>query len=311
MSKIEDAQDILKAFGLPLSQQNDISALTLLALCGIGEEDSWHSSYKHSVTITKGIMEFIARKYNKKYAPNTRETFRRQVLHQFVQAGIVDYNPDNLNLPTNSPNAHYSLTEEVLIAIKAFNTKAWKSTVNAFKKKQKTLSEIYQKKRNTKKIPVRLPNGLTFELSPGKHNEVQSAIIKEFAPRFAPGALVLYLGDTASKILFIDETELSNIDISITNHDKLPDVILLDKNRNWLYLIEAVTSHGPMNPKRIVELETMMRNCKCGKVYVSAFPDFKEFKRHINQIAWETEVWICEFPEHMIHYNGEHFFGPR
>ncbi|KJU82488.1 type II restriction endonuclease BsuBI, partial [Candidatus Magnetobacterium bavaricum] len=202
MSKIEDAQNILKAFELPLPQQNEISALTLLALCDIGEDDSWHNSYRHSVTITKGIMEFIARKYDKKYAPNTREIFRRQVLHQFIQASIADYNPDNLNLPTNSPNAHYSITKEALSVVKTFNTKVWKKTLNGFKKKQRTLSEIYQKSRHIKMIPVKLPNGLTFVLSPGRHNEMQSAIIREFAPRFAPGALVLYLGDTTAKNLF-------------------------------------------------------------------------------------------------------------
>ncbi|MBF0344814.1 MAG: restriction endonuclease [Nitrospirae bacterium] len=311
MGKIEDAQNILQDFGLPPQQQNEISALTLLALCGIEENEFWYDSYRHSVTITKGIMEFIANRYNRKYAPNTRETFRRQVLHQFVQASIADYNPDNLNLPTNSPNAHYAITEEALVVVKTFGTKRWKKTLDGFVKKQRSLSEIYRKKRNAQMIPVILSNGLRFELSPGRHNEVQSAIIMEFAPRFVPGAVVLYLGDTSAKSLFTDKVELANVGIDITEHDKLPDVLLIDKTRNWLYLLEAVTSHGPMTPKRIVELEAMMHNCKCGKVYVSAFPDFKEFKKHLTQIAWDTEVWICEFPEHLIHYNGDRFLGPR
>jgi hypothetical protein len=65
-----------------------------------------------------------------------------------------------------------------------------------------------------------------------------------------------------------------------------------------------------MTPKRIVELEHMLKDCKLGKVYVTAFPDFTEFRRHLNTIAWETEVWIMIHPEHMIHYNGDKFMGP-
>ena len=73
--------------------------------------------------------------------------------------------------------------------------------------------------------------------------------------------------------------------IPINEHSKLPDVVLYDKKRKWLFLIEAVTSHGPVSPKRIVELEKMLKDCKVGKVYVSAFPDFKEFKKHTANIA--------------------------
>ena len=104
---------------------------------------------------------------------------------------------------------------------------------------------------------------------------------------------------------------MTEVGIPITEHTKLQDVVLLDTARDWLFLVEAVTSHGPMSPKRIHELEEMLINCKLGKVYVTAFPDFTEFRKHLNQIAWETEVWIVENPDHMIHYNGDKFLGPH
>ena len=40
MSKIDDAQKILKELGLPTAQQNEISAYTLLALCGIKNHET-------------------------------------------------------------------------------------------------------------------------------------------------------------------------------------------------------------------------------------------------------------------------------
>lgn len=311
MSKLTEAQEILLTLGLPPAQYNEMAALTFLALCNIKENDNWANATRHSLGVTKGIMIFVNDNYNKTYAPNTRETFRRQVLHQFVQARVADYNPDEPNLPVNSPKAHYALTKEVLEVVKAYGTKKWKKEVDYFIATVGKLSEVYLKERDLIQIPVQLANGDEIKLSAGKHNEVQAAIVEKFAPRFANGGTLLYLGDTAKKDLFVDEKTLKELGIPIDQHSKLPDVVIYDTTRNWLFLIEAVTSHGPVSPKRIVELEEFLKNCKVGKVYVTAFPDMTEFKKHSNNIAWETEVWLMEVPDHMIHFNGDRFMGPR
>lgn len=311
MSKLEEAQEILKALGLPPAQYNEMAALTFLAICNIKENDSWSNATRQSLGVTKGIMSFVNEHYGKFYAPNTRETFRRQVLHQFVQARVVDYNPDKPDLPVNSPNAHYALTNEVLEVVKSYKTKNWGKTLENFVATIGKLSEVYLKGRELNQIPVTLQSGETIKLSAGKHNEVQAAIIEQFAPRFANGGMLLYLGDTAKKDLFVDEKSLKDLGIPIDQHSKLPDVVVYDTKRNWLFLIEAVTSHGPVSPKRLLELEEFLKNCKAGKVYVTAFPDMTEFKKHSNNIAWETEVWLMEVPDHMIHFNGDRFIGPR
>ena len=176
---------------------------------------------------------------------------------------------------------------------------------------QGALVERYARGRNRRLIPVKLPDGRERRLSPGRHNEVQRAIVEEFVPRFAPGSHLLYLGDTARKDLFMDRVRLIDLGISITDHDKLPHVVLYDAGREWLFLVEAVTSHGPVSPTRIVDLEVMLPACPAGAVYVSALPDFGDFRKHMRSIAWETEVWLCDTPDHMIHYDGERFLGPR
>jgi len=310
MSKIEEAQEILKALGLPTAQQNEMSALTLLALCNTKEVDSWTKASRQSLGVTKGIMSFVTDNYGKPYAPNTRETFRRQVLHQFVQGRIADYNPDEPDLPVNSPKAHYAISNEALFVIKTYNTRKWKSAVKTFISKIGTLTQAYEKERSMGLIPVTL-EGKEIKLSAGKHNEVQAAVIEQFAPRFAGGAKVLYLGDTANKDLHIDKKGLESVGILITEHSKLPDVVIYDEEREWLFLIEVVTSHGPVSPKRMLELEDFFKESKVGKIYVTAFPDKAEFKKHITDIAWETEVWIADNPDHMIHFNGDRFIGPR
>ena len=311
MADVEEAQEILEALGMPPAQRNQMAGMTLIALCGMKPDAAWSTAERRRCTVTKGIMDHLKEHYGTEYAPNTRETFRRQVLHQFVQGGIVEYNPFEPNLPTNSPKAHYAVTEAVLDAVRRYGTEDWDSAADRFLHEHGALVERYAGDRDLAMIPVRVADGRAFRLSPGKHNEVQRAIVEQFAPRFAPGARLLYLGDTAKKDLFVDKAGLAELGIPITDHDKLPDVVLYDAQRNWLFLVEAVTSHGPVSPTRMFDLETMLTACPAGAVYVSAFPDFVEFRKHMRNIAWETEVWLCDTPDHMIHYDGERFLGPR
>lgn len=311
MATVDDAQTILRALGLPPAQSNEMAALTLLALCGLTPNSPWSEATRTRRSVTKGIMDYVRETYGKDYAPNTRETFRRQVLHQFDQARIVDYNAFEPDLPTNSPRAHYAITETALAAVKTYGTKKWEAAAKAYVDEHGALLARYSSPREHNKVPVTLPDGQTLALSPGKHNEVQKAIIEEFAPRFAPGSEVLYLGDTAKKALIVDAKAFAELGIPITEHDKLPDVVLFERKKRWLYLIEAVTSHGPVSPKRIIEIEALMKKCTAGPVYVSAFPDMAEFKKHAKDIAWETEVWLADVPDHLIHFNGDRFFGPR
>lgn len=312
MSKIAEAQEILKALGLPSAQQNDMSALTLLALCSIKEDTPWADATRTSQHITKEIMAFVNENYkaDAPYAPNTRETFRRQVLHQFIQAGVANYNPDDPSLPVNSPKAHYAITEEALEVAKSYGTKNWDSRTQQFAVEYEILRDRYAAERDMHRIPLVI-DGNEYYLSPGAHNEVQAAVVEEFAPRFAPGGKLLYIGDTEDKDLYVNAAGLEVLNLPITEHSKLPDIVISDDKRGWLFLIEVVTSHGPVSAKRVVELEEFTKNCPFGIVYVTAFPNAREFKKHVDEIAWETEVWLSDTPDHMIHFNGDRFIGPR
>ena len=310
MSKIEEARDILEQLGLPPAQRNDISCLTLLALTGLSEDDAWSQAAKPSRTIHE-MLVFMRDTYDRDYAENTREVVRRQVIHQLEQARVVDRNPDEPGLPTNSPRTHYGLTDEALNVLQLYGTSGWDSELSEFRASHGVLLEIYQRRRRMREIPIRTSTGEEIRLSPGRHNRLQAQVVMEFGPRFAPGATLLYLGDAADKLLHLEREKLEELGVPITEHDKLPDVVLYDEDRTWLFLVEAVTSHGPVNPKRVEELEVMLKDCAATRVYVSAFPDFRQFKQHVDKIAWETEVWLAEIPDHLIHFNGDKFLGPR
>jgi len=305
MSKISEAIDILKQVNVPKKQQNERSALTLLALISLKENDPWKKAKKTLIRI-HDIMIFIKKQYNKKYAENSRETFRRQTLHQFEkEVGIVDRNIDDPTRPTNSPNTVWSVTDDTITVLKTYGTPEWKKTLPVFLNKIGRAAG--NKVNNSKNKLVINLDGKNITFSPGKHNELQIRIINEFRNNFCKDSKVVYVGDTAHKMLHLNKKLLKKLGLQIKKHDILPDVVLIDEKKKRLYLIEAVTSHGPVSNKRLIELTKYFAPLKLKLIFVSAFPDFREFKRHVDDIAWETEVWLSEIPNHMIHFNGDKF----
>lgn len=310
MSRPKDAAAILASLGLPRRQQNERSALTLLALADIRPRTPWKKSARPMLRVWD-IMAFLRERYGKDYAANSRETIRRQTIHQFEQARIVNRNPDDPTRPTNSGKTVYQLTSEVLPLLQAYGKPSFESELKAFIGRFGSLQEAYRRSRQGLRVPLILPTGVVAYLSPGEHNVLQAAVVEEFGPRFAPGARVLYVGDTALKRAVYEATELNRVGVPMKEPDKLPDVVLYWAKKGWLFLVEAVTSHGPVSPKRHREIEEMLRACTADRVYVTAFKSMRDFRKYAADIAWETEVWIAEEPDHMIHFNGPNFLGPH
>ncbi|MGE4489036.1 MAG: BsuBI/PstI family type II restriction endonuclease [Kiritimatiellales bacterium] len=307
--KIKEALDILCQLGLPKEQQNDRSALTLLALAELAPEDEWAMLKTPQMGITP-IMDFCKEYYGVNYAPNTRETFRRQTMHQFVQAGFVQENPDDPTRPTNSPKWCYQLEETAADLLRQYISATWDAELDEYLKKVPALKERYASRRDMELIPAQFSDGREIQLSSGKHNKLVKSIIEQFCPRFTPGAEVLYVGDTKEKFAFCDEKRMEAIGCKVDEHGKMPDVIVFYPEKKWLILIESVTSHGPVDAKRHTELAELFASAKPGLVYVTAFPDRSLMARYVASISWETEVWVADAPDHLIHFNGERFLGP-
>ena len=308
-SKVREAIDVLAQFGLPRAQLNERTAYCLLALLNLTEEKQWTKATDPLVGITP-MMDFARNNYGADYAPNTRETFRRFSMHQMVQAGIALYNPDKPDRPTNSPKAVYQISLAALQVVKAYKTRAWGRKLAAFKKSVSTLVEQYAQERQMDMVQVRVRDGQAVSLSPGKHNDLIRLIIEDMAPRFLPGATLVYIGDTGDKWGFFDKELAAQLGLNVEEHGKMPDVVLWYGAKNWLVLVESVTSHGPVDSKRHIELKTLFASASADTVYISAFPDKRTFAHFASDVAWETEVWVADNPTHMVHFNGSHFLGP-
>ncbi len=307
-SNQRDALRILEIVGLPPAQINERSALTLLALINLRPKRSWVEAETPLMGITP-MMDWMRANYGKEYAPNTRETIRRQTMHQFVEAGIAVYNPDDPKRAVNSPKAVYQIEPHFVAVLRTYGTKAWDGEISEFLKRQQSLIERYAKEREQNRIPVTLSEGKTLTLSSGDHSELIRDIIEDFGARFVPGGKLVYAGDTGEKWGYFDSELLARL--KVDSHGKMPDVVIFDEKRNWLLLIESVTSHGPVDGKRHDELTRLFSSSSAGLVYVTAFPTRSIMARYLPEIAWETEVWVADAPSHLIHFNGDRYLGPH
>jgi hypothetical protein len=309
VATVDEAIDALTQLGFPRQQLNERSGLVLLALLDLTPDKTWSDAAAPLRGITP-MMEHMAEHYGKKYAPNTRETVRRQTVHQFLQGGLILHNPDQPDRPVNSGKTTYQVNSFALDVLRAYGQRHWALALRRYQLRVDALKERWEKERKLQRLPVVLPDGADLTLSPGGQNVLIAALVKDFCPMFTPGGRVLYVGDAEEKFAVFDRDRLEALGVVIEEHGKMPDLVVHYADRDWLVLIEAVTSHGPVDAKRHEELQSLFGGSTAGLVFVTSFLDRRTLARYVGDISWETEVWVAESPTHLIHFNGDRFLGP-
>lgn len=315
MSIHEEAKRLLKLFEFDEKRTNDMAARTLLSLLNLREGDTWDQATNNRIGV-RGLMDWMRNNLDFPIAENSRETIRREVLHQFVAAAFCEHNDDDPNRATNSSKNVYRVSPNALSVIRMYSgsnddtSSEFRIALEEYLAYAPSLVELQREERKIHKIPVRMPSNEIAYINPGGQNKLIKSMVEEFCPRFAPGSQVLYIGDADSKTSNYNEELLSSLGINLDMHGKMPDLVVYQKDKNWLFLMEAVTTHGPVNPLRKKDLESLFGGSKAGIVYVSCFPNRQVLRSHLMDIAWETEVWLESDPTHMIHFNGSRFMGP-
>ena len=307
--KILEAIELLEFLEFPRAQLNTRSALVLLALLDLKPNTPWAKAQNPLIGITP-IMDWCKQHYRRSYAPNTRETFRRQTMHQFLEATLAVPNPDQPDRPVNSPKSCYQVEPKALDLIRTFGATQWHIKLAEYKRTGPGLRLRYARQREMRLIPISIAEGIDITITPGKHSELIRAILDDFAPRFVSGGTVIYVGDTGKKWAHFDREALKSLGVEVDSHGKMPDVVLYLPSQQWLLLIEAVTSHGPVDGKRHDELAQLFGSATASLIYVSAFPSRSEMVGYLTHISWETEVWIADSPDHLIHFDGVHYLIP-
>lgn len=303
--------DILGEVGIPLDGTHRRLEKMAMACMAVGHIKSNFQEAKSAdddcFLKTRDIITFENKNYGEKRSSGSYDDVRREDLLYPVQAGIVLNSSAFDAQATNNPTRGYALNPLFAKLLKNHGTPQWEEELGKYKEQVKLLNEELERKRDLEKIPVKLPSGIDIQLSVGEHNVLQKHIVEEFLPRFGMGAEVLYIGDTSDKYLHKDEEALEEIGFFTLEHEELPDVVAYCKEKNLLFLIEAVHSAGPMDEIRVMKLKKQLEKCTATLIFVTTFLNKKEFKKWAADIAWESEVWIADTPEHMIHFNGYKF----
>ncbi|WP_217132521.1 BsuBI/PstI family type II restriction endonuclease [Leucobacter chinensis] len=310
MTRLEEAREILKTLGFDAGRSNERSARTLLALAQLSEQSLWIDAVNPRLGV-RAILDWIREELDFPVAENTRETYRRQTLHQFRDAGLVILNEDDPERPTNSSHNNYKLTDNALEVLHSYGTEGFQKKVDFYLEKLPGLLTMYRAEREMARIPVALPGGMELTLGAGGQNVLIKQMIDDFCAYFIPGGEVLYIGDADDKLMHFDEQKLADLGVFVDTHGKLPDLVVYQEEKNWLFLMEAASTHGPVDAKRHGELSALFAGSTAGLVYVSCFPDRAVMRRFLADLAWETEAWCASDPTHMIHLNGDRFLGPH
>lgn len=309
-NRIAEALDMLTQLGLPREQLNERTAICLLALANLYGRTAW-SKAENPLCGIRMILDFARGNFGRNYAENTRETVRDESIKPMLEAGLLLLNPDQPDRAVNSPKTCYQIEPTTLALLRCFRTRRWKPALDQYLAQRKTLIARNAKARSLQMIPVWTPDDKPLRLSAGAHSSLIRQVIEEFAPRFVPGGELVYVGDTRAKWGYCDLKLLAVIGVELSPHGKMPDVVLFFRERNWLVLVEAVASSGPVDSRRHRELISLFKGSKAGLVFVTAFPDRGEIMRKfLSVVAWETEVWCASDPTHLIHFNGVRFLGP-
>lgn len=303
--------DILGEVGIPLDGTPRRLEKMAMACLAVGDIKTSFAEAKsaddnHFLT-TREIINYENANYGENISSGSYDDIRRKDLLMPVQAQIVLNSSAFDSQATNNPTRGYALNPLFASLIRTFGTNEWEKSLNEYRSKAKLLRDELERRRNMEKIPVKLPSGVELELSAGEHNLLQKRIVEDFLPRFGMGAEVLYIGDTSDKFLYMNKEVLGQIGFFALEHEELPDVVAYCREKNLLFLIEAVHSAGPMSEIRVMKLKKQLENCTANPVFITSFLDKKEFRKWVTEIAWETEVWIADNPEHMIHFNGYKF----
>ena len=311
---INIALSILESFGIPTEgspRRLERMALAFMA-CGdikdikdFSKVRDLNSGYALK---TRDIINYVNRHFHEKISSGSYDDIRRKDIKLLTIAEIILQSSPNS--ATNDSTRGYSINPTYAELIRSYGTANWETIVSERLKNSESLSKKLKRERTIRKVTVTLPSGGELSFSAGEHNDLQKAIIEEFLPKYGYGAEILYVGDTSDKYLYLEAERLKELNFFEISHDELPDVVAYSKDKNWLYLIEAVHSSGPISEIRLLQLNKLTENCTAEIVYVTAFLNKQKFRQFIADIAWETEVWIADNSDHLIHFNGDKFLGP-
>lgn len=320
---IGSVQAALADLGLGAKASNEGSAYVAAVCCGLSQSAALSDAKITSLGISemiKSINEgFPDANKGRGYKPNTRETIRDDTVKAFLAHGILEL--EDPDIPANSSKVRYKSRETLVRLLRSIQTDDYRTELARAKAVSDKLLSIYGRKRELDQTPVVLPDEDVMFISNEGQGPLVRAIVEKMLPRFAGGVSVLAI-DTADGLKFPWEGKAGNqaaesVRELISEQPKTavntpiyPDVIAYDGDKGWLFLVEACNSEGVFDERRRSRLADLLGPRFPNMIFITCFNSRNEMKQWLPQLAWETEVWVADDPDHMIHLDGAKYLSP-
>jgi hypothetical protein len=298
---VEEIKALLQELNFPPRRITEQTAFCILALANTTPRQgllAGHTCLADGARI-HDILNFVRQDIGRPVAENTRESYRKTSLRPLMEAGWVIRH----QLSTNDPNTYYRLHPDFARLL----------TLSPGPERDNLIERLRLPERRRprprrplhQEVHVTLEPGYVHVLSPGRHNLLEKAVVETLGPALLQHPQVVYLGDTAPRAGYQDRSLMRRLNLPIVVSVSLPDVILYSLEDQTLLVVEAVISSGPVTPGRLAQLRELTAgpaNLGMKTVYISAFPSRRVFRRFVEDIAWESSVWIEDEPYNIIHF---------
>ena len=301
--RLDAIKEVLKAVQFPVGFITDQTAICLYALMDVRPREGLlpdKTCLRDGARI-RNILDFKRRELGEPVAENTRESYRKQSLKPLHVAGIIELHQTSIN----DPNTYYTINPEFAAILLETRSGRRKRLTSSWKATHHDRLMMSRSQPTSGDVTARIGE-IVLSLSRGAHSELTRAVCEVFAPAYIPGFEPIYVSDTRSKLLYVNQELESQLDLRLDEHDKLPDLILYRPSMNIVYVVEVVTSVGPISESRKQEIQEILTKrgpLKFGVVYVTAFPDRITFRRFVTDVAWETKVWVAAEQFGIIHFD--------
>ncbi len=313
--ELNAARDILQSIGMPVELYRPRSVMIFASIARV-KGGKWNRVSEEYIG-THDMIAYINKNYpnkagldNSDYSENSRESFRKETIYPWIEAGILEPKP---GLPTNDKNNSYRFTSVAAGLFRHYGTPDWEDHLNAYLKNHMTYSDLQKQAKDIDLGYEVEYNGLTFHLGRSSHNKLQKLILDRFARIFSSKAELLYIGDTKDKALCKNDKRMKELGIDVFDKtSKIPDIVLYDNNKKRLILIEAYSSTGEFTIDRVNKIKESLNVSSDTEVaFVTAFSTTKKMLQVYKRIAWDTDIWVAEDETHMTHKNGDRFIGRK
>ncbi|WP_237712312.1 BsuBI/PstI family type II restriction endonuclease [Pantoea sp. Sc1] len=167
-----------------------------------------------------------------------------------------------------SSNSAYRLATDFMVILQAPDNQ-WKELAQGW------VQIDMQRERLALQAAQALATANTVESA---HSRLIKASYEIYATRFLPGYEVIYIDDgDGDRITSEQQNVLTDAGVTIAIHDSMPDILLLNRKNNSLWVIEAVTSDGEVDIHKIESMRAFaLRNGKADIGFTTTYPTWKK-----------------------------------